>query len=73
MYNIVDNAIKFTPAGGAISFAAEKHGSMVEVRIENTGAGIAPEALPFVFERFYKEDRYPRHEHARQRTGAAYL
>ena len=57
VYNIVDNAIKFTPAGGAISFAAEKHGSMVEVRIENTGAGIAPEALPFVFERFYKEDR----------------
>lgn len=57
VYNIVDNAIKFTPAGGTISFAAEKHGSMVEVRIENTGAGIAPEALPFVFERFYKEDR----------------
>ena len=57
VYNIVDNAIKFTPAGGVISFAAEKHGNMVEVRIENTGAGIAPEALPFVFERFYKEDR----------------
>ena len=57
VYNIVDNAIKFTPAGGVISFAAEKHGSMVEVRIENTGAGIAPEALPFVFERFYNEDR----------------
>ena len=57
VYNIVDNAIKFTPAGGVISFAAEKHGNMVEVRIENTCAGIAPEALPFVFERFYKEDR----------------
>ena len=57
VYNIVDNAIKFTPAGGTISFAAERHGNMVEVRIENTGAGIAPEALPFVFERFYKEDR----------------
>ena len=57
VYNIVDNAIKFTPAGGTISFNAEKHGNMVEVHIENTGAGIAPEALPFVFERFYKEDR----------------
>ena len=57
VYNIVDNAIKFTPAGGTISFAAERRGNMVEVRIENTGAGIAPEALPFVFERFYKEDR----------------
>ena len=57
VYNIVDNAIKFTPAGGTISFAAERRSNMVEVRIENTGAGIAPEALPFVFERFYKEDR----------------
>ena len=46
VYNIVDNAIKFTPAGGTISFAAERRGNMVEVRIENTGAGIAPEALP---------------------------
>lgn len=57
VYNIVDNAIKFTPEGGAISFAAQKKGNMVEVSIQNTGAGIAPEALPFVFERFYKEDR----------------
>ena len=57
VYNIVDNAIKFTPAGGVIRFAADKKGDMVEVSIENTGAGIAPEALPFVFERFYKEDR----------------
>ncbi len=56
VYNIVDNAIKFTPEGGTISFAAQKKGGMVEVRIENTGSGIAPEALPFVFERFYKED-----------------
>ena len=57
VYNIVDNAIKFTPAGGTISFQAQKKGGMVEVSIQNTGAGIAPEALPFVFERFYKEDR----------------
>ena len=57
VYNIVDNAIKFTPEGGSIRFSAQKKGDMVEVRIENTGAGIAPEALPFVFERFYKEDR----------------
>lgn len=57
VYNVVDNAIKFTPPGGVIRFAAERKGDMVEVRIENTGAGIAAEALPFVFERFYKEDR----------------
>lgn len=57
VYNIVDNAIKFTPEGGTISFSAQKKGNMVQVSIQNTGAGIAPEALPFVFERFYKEDR----------------
>lgn len=57
VYNIVDNAIKFTPECGVISFAARREGDMVEVSIQNTGAGIAPEALPFVFERFYKEDR----------------
>ena len=72
VYNIVDNAIKFTPAGGTISFAAERRGNMVEVRIENTGAGIAPEALPFVFERFYKEDR-SRGMTPAAATGTAYL
>ena len=57
VYNIVDNAIKFTPEKGVITFSAQRRGDMVEVCIENTGAGIAAEALPFVFERFYKEDR----------------
>ena len=57
VYNIVDNAIKFTPAGGEIRFDVYQEDAMVRVTIENTGDGIAPEALPFVFERFYKEDR----------------
>ena len=57
VYNIVDNAIKFTPANGVIRFKVQRAGDMVTISIENTGEGIAPEALPFVFERFYKEDR----------------
>lgn len=57
VYNIVDNAIKFTPAGGTITFSARREGTMAVISVENTGDGIAPEALPFVFERFYKEDR----------------
>ncbi len=57
VYNIVDNAIKFTPPDGVIRFDAHREGEMVKVSIENTGEGISPEALPFVFERFYKEDR----------------
>ena len=56
-YNLLDNAIKFTPAGGTIKFKVEKLGPEVEVSIWNSGQGISPEALPHVFQRFYKEDR----------------
>lgn len=57
VYNILDNALKFTPDGGAISLSVAKTGGMVTVGIRNTGAGISPDALPFVFDRFYKEDK----------------
>lgn len=57
VYNLVDNAIKFTPPQGVIRFSVKREGAMVVVEVENTGEGISPEALPFVFERFYKEDR----------------
>ena len=57
VYNLLDNAIKFTPAGGTIRFGVEKLGPEVEVSIWNSGQGISPEALPYVFQRFYKEDR----------------
>ena len=56
-YNLLDNAIKFTPAGGTIRFSVEKLGPDAEISIWNSGQGISPEALPYVFERFYKEDR----------------
>ena len=56
-YNLLDNAIKFTPAGGTIRFSVEKLGPEAEISIWNSGQGISPEALPYVFERFYKEDR----------------
>lgn len=58
LQNLMDNALKFTPPGGRISFEAKRsQPGFVEVSITNTGAGISPEALPFVFERFYKEDK----------------
>lgn len=57
VYNLLDNAIKFTPEGGTIRFSVEKLGPEAEISIWNSGQGISPEALPFVFERFYKEDQ----------------
>ena len=52
MLNLLSNAVKFTPDGGAITVAAKPVGQMVEVAVHDTGAGIAPEDQPMVFEEF---------------------
>ena len=58
VYNIVDNALKFTHQGGYIGFnvSEDKANGMIVVKIRNSGEGIAPEALPYIFDRFYKTD-----------------
>ena len=58
LYNICDNAVKFAREGGAlrVSLVALKTGR-VRVSVYNEGEGIAPEDVPFVFERFYKADK----------------
>lgn len=57
VYNLFDNALKFTQRGGIITLGVQKKDGQVTVSVRNTGAGIAPDVLPFVFERFYKEDK----------------
>lgn len=57
LYNLVDNAIKFCDEGGEIRFSVTQGKGMVTVGVRNTGAGIAPDALPYVFDRFYKADQ----------------
>lgn len=54
--NILNNAIKFTPGGGAISIKARELNGQVEVRVSDTGIGILPEELAKVFEKFYQVD-----------------
>jgi signal transduction histidine kinase len=54
--NLLANAIKFTPEGGRIEAALERSGSRARVRILDTGIGIRPEFLPFIFERFRQAD-----------------
>ncbi len=55
--NLVANALKFTPAGGRITLAAEPTDGDVAITVVDTGIGIDPEQQPRVFERFYKADR----------------
>jgi two-component system, OmpR family, phosphate regulon sensor histidine kinase PhoR len=57
LFNLLDNAIKYTHAGGHVTIlAAEKDGT-IETAVADDGPGIAPEHLPHVFERFYRVDK----------------
>lgn len=53
LFNLVGNALKFTPAGGSVTVLAEDQGSSTAITVRDTGAGIAPEAVSQIFDRFY--------------------
>ncbi|HYD05909.1 MAG TPA: ATP-binding protein, partial [Reyranella sp.] len=55
-WNVLSNAVKFTPAGGRIDVRVGRQGSFAEVSVTDTGEGIAPEFLPHVFDRFRQLD-----------------
>ena len=55
--NLLQNAVRYTPDGGAITIRAEERPSDVLVSVRNSGATIAADELPKVFERFYRVDR----------------
>jgi signal transduction histidine kinase/CheY-like chemotaxis protein len=56
-WNLLSNAVKFTATGGRLEVAVERGDGMVEVAITDTGIGLSPEFLPFVFDRFRQADQ----------------
>jgi heavy metal sensor kinase len=56
-YNLLDNAIKYTPEGGEVELTLTDQGGSARVTVRDTGVGIPPEHLPHVFDRFYRVDR----------------
>jgi signal transduction histidine kinase/ActR/RegA family two-component response regulator len=56
VWNLLANAIKFTPAGGRVTVSRRRQDANVEIQVADNGEGIAPAVLPFVFDRFRQGD-----------------
>ncbi|MGB7414714.1 MAG: ATP-binding protein, partial [Thermosynechococcaceae cyanobacterium] len=56
IWNLISNAVKFTPAGGRIEVGLQCQAAQALISIRDTGKGIPPEFLPYVFDRFRQED-----------------
>jgi signal transduction histidine kinase len=52
--NLLDNAQRYTPAGGTVSVQARRRGALITISISDTGMGLSPDQLPRVFERFWR-------------------
>lgn len=70
---LLDNATKFTPKGGRIDVRVWREDAASRLEVEDTGCGIAPEQLPFIFDRFFKADQSRCRHYASSAEGGAGL
>jgi signal transduction histidine kinase len=70
VWNLLSNAVKFTPSGGAVTVdvAADRE---AQLSVSDTGAGIAPTFLPYVFDKFRQGDSSPTRQHGGLGLGLA--
>ena len=71
LWNLLANAVKFTPSGGRVDVFLEQHGSLAEIRIEDSGPGVPAEFLPRIFERFSQADGSSTRKHGGLGLGLA--
>lgn len=71
MWNIFSNAVKFTPRGGRVQVLLERVNSHIEITVSDTGQGIEPEFLPFIFDRFSQADSSTRRRYGGLGLGLA--
>jgi PAS domain S-box-containing protein len=71
VWNLLANAVKFTPRGGHVDVAVDRPNGHVEITVRDTGEGIRPEFLPFLFERFTQSDSSSTRQHGGLGLGLA--
>lgn len=71
VWNLLSNAIKFTPSGGRIEVKLERAGRNLRIRVSDSGQGIHPDFLPFIFERFRQADGTTTRQHGGLGLGLA--
>ena len=71
VWNLLANAIKFTPRNGRVQVRLARINSHIELRVEDTGVGIGPEFMPHVFELFRQRDGTPSRQHGGLGLGLA--
>ena len=71
VWNLLANAIKFTPSGGRIEVSVERSGENLQMQVSDTGQGIGSEFLPYIFDRFRQADGTTTRQHGGLGLGLA--